>query len=168
MYFIISINLIAVIITAIFLHKKYAKISKHRIHSIIDGITYGIAANTLSAILITIGIFIFGEYTHETKTLKGKEILIIFSISTILAPYWEELLFRGFLLDKISKYTNFKTAAVFTTLLFPILHIKTPQIFFSLLILSISCLIMRIRHKSVTPCIICHSIFNTSSLSTLI
>lgn len=168
MELVIAINLIAAIIAYIFLQKKYAKISKHRIHSIIDGILYGIGANALSPLFIGIGIAIFEKSINVESTPEKKDLIVLFSISTILAPYWEELLFRGWILDKITKLVNFKFSAIFTTLLFPLLHIQTPQLFFSLLTLSTSCLILKIRHKSVTPAIICHSIFNAASLSVFI
>jgi membrane protease YdiL (CAAX protease family) len=168
MTFAIIINLLAVILAAIFLQKKYTTISKHRVPAVIDGLAYGIAANALSHVLIGIGLGIFGGHLHSGQVLTNADSIITFTMATIFAPYWEELLFRGWLLDKITKHTNFTFSAIFTTVLFPLLHIKEPQIFLSLLALSIGCLIVRIRHKSVTPAIICHSIFNAASLSIFI
>ncbi len=92
----------------------------------------------------------------------------IFWVSGLSVGILEEIPFRGFLMQKLLKQTNFLTANLLTTILFVILHIPTwlfshNNIMSSAITISLASLVLGYlfrEYKSLWVPIIFHSIFN--------
>ena len=124
-------------------------------------------------IMITIGITYLISLCFNLFTLlvqnqiefdmsMGNQLLInIFNVvySILLAPLFEELIFRGLILEKLKPYGT-RFAILTVSILFALFHGNLPQtvplFFFSIVLCK-----MTLRSESIYPAIITHIIFNT-------
>ena len=58
--------------------------------------------------------------------LNEKGFLVAVLVVAILAPIYEEIIFRGIILNSVSKYVGFKTANVIQASLFGLIHYFLP------------------------------------------
>ena len=93
------------------------------------------------------------------KQLQNYHIGMLFISSVLLAPVFEELLFRGLLLSAIKTKTNFISAMLLTSLLFALIHWSWPA-FVSLMLAA--CLYALLVHhsKTVVTAILAHFTHN--------
>ena len=87
-------------------------------------------------------------------------ILIASFIALIIAPFTEELFFRGFMLQTISKNISPAWGVILTTMIFAAVHFEFQSIM-PLIILSLVLNILFIKTKSIWPGIIFHIMNNT-------
>ena len=99
---------------------------------------------------------------HTIDMSMGNQLLInIFNVvySILLAPLFEELIFRGLILEKLKPYGT-RFAILTVSILFALFHGNLPQtvplFFFSIVLCK-----MTLRSESIYPAIITHIIFNT-------
>jgi membrane protease YdiL (CAAX protease family) len=85
----------------------------------------------------------------------------------ILGPVAEELFFRGFIYRLVRKKYSSVAAAVLTSIFFVLPH-GTPQYFLPLLVISLCLCYLYEKTQNITLPIIFHSIFNSTSLITLL
>jgi len=160
------INLTLCIISFWFLQGKFCKIPEHRAAGLIDGIFFGLGLCALSPFGLWMGSKISGGGASEiSPDYQNIHWWLLLVTSTLLAPYWEELVFRGKIQEILIEKTNTVTAIAFISLMFPLIHFGKAPIMPNLVMLSVVCSILTLRHKSVTPAIICHSVFNAGSLT---
>ncbi len=90
---------------------------------------------------------------------KGTGLLLI----GLLAPIYEEIIFRGVILDSCQRYTNFNMANVFQALLFALVHMSwfLAPVFFLFGILTG---ILRKKSESLFPGIVFHVVNNILAL----
>lgn len=88
-------------------------------------------------IFITYGVFdIFlysmptlndGLYEYLEEYLANTSYIFIFISTCIIAPIFEEILYRGVLLNGLLKKYNYKKAIIYSALIFGIAHMNLPQ-----------------------------------------
>jgi len=105
----------------------------------------------------------------ETSLSEGDWItqLAYFSVVSVCAPIWEELIFRGFLLVSLTRYMSSNMAILVSSLLFAMCHFRL-QTFFPLLILGIVFSYLLLRFRNLLPPIILHSAWNVFVLVNLL
>lgn len=93
------------------------------------------------------------------KQLQNYHIAMLFISSVLLAPVFEELLFRGLLLSAIKTKINFILAMLLTSLLFALIHWSWPE-FISLMLAG--CLYALLVHysKTIVTAVLAHIIHN--------
>lgn len=124
------------------------------------------------AIIFIAGIImtILGNNLQEVSNIP--EIESIFSLPSILIlitiqPIFEEIFYRGFLLDKISSLTSEKIAIVATGILFGIAHLSYANLYPAVLtsILGMIFAYAVVKTKNLTTGIIAHIAYNIISIT---
>lgn len=82
---------------------------------------------------------------------------LYFFSAVVLAPICEELIFRGFILNKMLLRFSSVTAVVFSSVIFGALHLTTG---ISPAIVGAVLCIIYMKYRSVIPCMVIHSIHN--------
>lgn len=88
-------------------------------------------------IFITYGVFDFflysmptlndGLYEYIEEYLLNTAYIFIFISTCIMAPIFEEILYRGVLLNGLLKKYNYKKAIIYSSIIFGIAHMNLPQ-----------------------------------------
>lgn len=90
----------------------------------------------------------------------GITYLIHNILGLLIAPIYEEFLFRGVILAGITRTFNKYVAVIVGTIVFVLLHIRFPYEYnpgyFSITVFSLLAYLARIKLKSILPCIIMH------------
>lgn len=94
---------------------------------------------------------------------KTYEITIFFIASVIVAPLYEELLFRGIIFPKLIQKTNFLIALFLSSFVFAVLHFHLSALL-PLFSLSIILSFTYLHSSSLWPCISLHALFNLISI----
>lgn len=102
-------------------------------------------------------------FTQE-HALPEKTILILLAV--VIAPFFEELLFRGILLPYFAKRAGIPRAILATSLLFALIHFHLP-VAMPLFVLSAALGAAYWRTGSLWTCMGMHSLFNGISISVL-
>jgi uncharacterized protein len=95
-------------------------------------------------------------FYYKNGLLKGEDIYGIL-VSTIIAPLWEEILFRGIILFTLLKYVKPFIAIPIVAVIWAFSH---PMYWVITLISGVLLGIMTYKTKSITPSIITHSTWN--------
>jgi membrane protease YdiL (CAAX protease family) len=119
----------------------------------------------------TLGIGLFGfEPTKSLFEIFGKDIAgftFAFLIAVVIAPFVEELFFRGFVLQTLAKKISPFWGVVLTALIFASVHFEFQSIM-PLLILSVVLNVLYIKTKSIWPGIVFHIMNNSIAFIILI
>jgi len=105
------------------------------------------------------------ELPIEKFLSGGYKEMIIFSVFAIIAPFPEELLYRGFLYKGLARSIGKIVAAIIVTSLFVLGH--AGQLGYSILnlvliaILATVLVVIRVKTDSLTKCVIVHQLYNT-------
>lgn len=89
--------------------------------------------------------------------------LLYFAVVSILAPIWEEVMFRGFLLPSLTKYLNTGAAVVATSICFALAHFSV-QRFLPILALGLVMGHAYVRSRNLMPSMVLHALWNLSIL----
>lgn len=104
------------------------------------------------------------DILEKFKELENSIEIIIFVFgSTIIAPIYEELLFRGIFFPKLLQKTNLFWAIVLSSLVFAILHFHISALL-PLFILSIILSFTYLYTSTIWACISLHALFNLISI----
>lgn len=95
-----------------------------------------------------------GLYTGDVITI-GCYVIIV----GVLAPLWEEVLFRGFLLPSLAKLVTPWPAVTLTALLFAWMHSSSEAIV-PLLLVALGCGALLVRFDNLLPPILLHGLYN--------
>lgn len=68
-----------------------------------------------------------GLYEYLEEYLLNTSYIFIFISTCIIAPIFEEVLYRGVLLNGLLKKYNYKKAIIYSALIFGIAHMNLPQ-----------------------------------------
>lgn len=94
------------------------------------------------------------------KNLSSQlEYILAFISLVIVAPFCEELLFRGYLLGKLRKYTQFWVSLLITSVLFAIVHFQW-NVGFDVFALSVVLCLLRLVSGSLWSSIMLHMLKN--------
>ncbi len=118
---------------------------------------FGAVAISLLTLKFNFSIPGFGTQPDYSNIFEGIHVAGIFILVVILAPVFEELLFRGLIYSKIIGTVKFKI--IVNSLLFASIHLQA-QIFLPLFALGIIISYIRYKTNSIYPAIIFHSLNN--------
>jgi membrane protease YdiL (CAAX protease family) len=90
---------------------------------------------------------------------QRQELILAFITLVMIAPFCEELLFRGFLYGKLKKHTKRWIAIIITSVLFGAAHMQW-NVSIDTFVLSVFLCLVRDMTKSLWPSIIIHMIKN--------
>lgn len=112
----------------------------------------------------TLGIDIFGfEPQRSLFDVFGRDVAgfsFAFIIAVVIAPFVEELFFRGFVLQTLAKKISPFWGVVLTALIFASVHFEFQSIM-PLLILSVVLNVLYVKTKSIWPGIVFHVMNNS-------
>ncbi len=104
------------------------------------------------------------EILEKFKELENSfEISIFVIASAVIAPIYEELLFRGIIFPKLIQKTNFIIALLLSSLLFAVLHFHLSALL-PLFVLSIILSITYLYTSTIWASISLHALFNLISI----
>jgi len=93
-------------------------------------------------------------------------LLIFFTTAAILAPVFEEMIFRGFLLPSLTRYFPVWAAILLSSLLFSVAHLSLSEVL-PLTVLGLVLGIVYTRSRNILASIIVHSLWNSGTLLSL-
>ena len=102
-------------------------------------------------------------------TLQSQDnfaLFILFITASIAAPFFEEIMFRGFLLPSLTRYVSVSSAIVISGLIFAIAHLSLAEVI-PLAVLGIILGVVYTRSRSLLASIMVHSLWNSGTLFTL-
>lgn len=94
------------------------------------------------------------DWIEQSNTSTWEFLILV----VIFAPLFEELFFRGFLLNSWGERMSHRWAIFWSTLLFTVLHI--PALLLPQFLLSLACSLIYIRTKKVVYPILFHALYN--------
>ena len=161
------------LVNRISLKEMFSRLNLRR-QNIDNALLWGvIAIITAFAVTIAIGLLYMMITNTDTENLSNiPDLQQLFSISSLylivlLQPFCEEFFFRGFLLEKITKVSNWKIAVVFTSVLFGISHLTYTYAYTAILavILGLIFALVVVKTKNLYAAIFAHTIINVTSLT---
>jgi membrane protease YdiL (CAAX protease family) len=100
------------------------------------------------------------------ESQDGIALGIFFFTASIGAPFFEELLFRGFLLPSLTRYLPVWGAIIVSSLLFALAHLSLSEIL-PLTALGIVLGVVYTRSRNLLACMLLHSLWNGGTLLSL-
>jgi membrane protease YdiL (CAAX protease family) len=104
--------------------------------------------------------------TEITNNHSFLTIIAIFLMGAVLAPIWEEIMFRGLLFPALGKVTkNLYWGGIISSLLFGMSHPQGPALWLALAAVGVmSCILVNLT-KSLVPSMVLHFAHNAALLS---
>ena len=139
--------------------------------NVILGVEGFFAEAPIAMILGLVGTFLFQwlpEPTHPaSEAIKNRHDLVsiipILIFGSIIAPIWEEIVFRGLLFPSLKKVTGgIISAAVISSFLFASVHPQGPALLMSLAAVGGMSCYLSYKSRSLVPSIVMHCLHNTA------
>tara|TARA_B110000438_G_scaffold171360_1_gene163750 strand:+ start:605 stop:1450 length:846 start_codon:yes stop_codon:yes gene_type:complete len=108
-------------------------------------------------------IFKSSNYSEQIFNSLNNNYLLIFFLACIVAPFCEELIFRGYLFKVIKEKSNIIFAVIINSLIFGAIHLE-PSAIVPAAILGIALSVIRIKTNSLLPSITIHTFHNLLAL----
>jgi len=130
----------------------------------------GITMNLLTTSLVGLYLLSFPSKVDMTQTSKlleplmGGNIMISILVIVIIAPIFEEIVFRGIILNDFKKAVSVKSAIIIQALLFGVFHMNLLQGVYTF-ILGIVLGLVYVKYRSIWVPIILHGAFNLTAIS---
>ncbi|SCP95605.1 CPBP family intramembrane glutamic endopeptidase [Anaerobium acetethylicum] len=105
---------------------------------------------------------LFDGYNELMESITGGNMLLMLIFTGIVAPFSEELIFRGVLLKKASKIMPLAAANVFQAVMFGIYHMNWIQGIYAF-VLGMFLGMVFIKYGSIYHAILLHMVFNISN-----
>jgi len=126
-----------------------------------------VLAGLLLSVLYDLLMSQFGEESSSlildfTDTALGLATITILAV--VLAPFAEEIFFRGFLFAGIGNRYGYGWGAVFSALIFAMAHLMQPGAFLPIFLLGLLMAWLYRKTGSIWACIITHSVYNSLAL----
>ena len=93
-------------------------------------------------------------------------LAIFFITSSIAAPIFEEIIFRGFLLPSLTRYISVRSAIAISALIFAVAHLSLSEVL-PLTTLGIVLAVVYTRSRNLLASILLHSLWNSGTLISL-
>ncbi len=100
------------------------------------------------------------------ETQNGWVLLIFFITACLAAPFYEEILFRGFLLPSLTRYLPVWGAIILSGFLFALAHLNLSEVL-PLTVLGIVLGFVYQRSRNLLSSMLLHSLWNTGTLLSL-
>ena len=136
----------------------------------------------IAAIFATVGIVILSSELNnaldrylpmptESKiidTLMQDDLPGVFITVLLVAPLVEEMLFRGIILEGLSRHYKLTTAVLVSSILFALVHLPVGVIVaLNIFLLALFLAWVRLKSGSLMLCVICHATFNSIPFVTM-
>ncbi|MDU1006557.1 MAG: CPBP family intramembrane glutamic endopeptidase [Clostridium butyricum] len=137
---------------------------------IVSGAFASIGVGIISSIIFLIYSIIINSHGIEIPSPDfsiPKEtiyLILFFSYTCIIAPVFEEIIFRGYILNNMRKYGNF-TAIIVTSIFFAMFHFNLVQLVNPIL-MGIILAFVAVKSESIVPSIIVHMFNNIMAMIT--
>ena len=115
-----------------------------------------VSSGSMNAAATSASANMFGGESVVTKVLW-------FTVLGLIAPLWEEIMFRGFLLPSLARLSSPRVALLCTSVLFALVHF-TKEGFLPLLLLGMIFGISYCATSNLLPAILLHSLWNVCLL----
>lgn len=132
------------------------------------GVSAGVAGEGLAVFLLTAIIIIFGIKDDSPDVIIGTNVLLQIITVSICPPILEEYAMRGLLFAGIRRYKSFTFAAVFSSVVFALLHMNPVGTVWYFAIGLILAYIYEKKHSLVLNIIVHAAINLTATLLTII
>ena len=101
----------------------------------------------------------------ERVAMSGDGISVLFYaiLVAIVAPIWEEVIFRGFLMPSLTKKWRISTSICLSSCIFALAHFSLER-FLPLTALSIALSILYVRTRNVVAPIVLHALWNAAAV----
>ena len=93
-------------------------------------------------------------------------LIVFFVTSSIAAPIFEEIMFRGFLLPSLTRYVSVKSAIVISAFIFAVAHLSLSEVL-PLATLGIVLGVVYTRSRNLLAPMLLHSLWNSGTLISL-
>ncbi len=142
------------------------------------GLGWGIGGY-IAAVPLVLGISLINQQIWDGKggsnpileiALEGQDwvaITCFFLTASVLAPVFEELMFRGFLLPSLTRYVPVWAAIVLSSLIFAVAHLSVSEVL-PLATLGIVLGITYTRSRNLLAAMLMHGLWNSGTLVSLI
>lgn len=108
-------------------------------------------------------IFKSNNYSKEIFDSLNNNYFLIFFLACIVAPFCEEVIFRGYLYKIVKEKSNTVTGVIINSIIFGVIHLE-PSTIIPAAILGVALSIIRIKTKSLLPSIAIHTFHNLLAL----
>ena len=171
-YIIVCLIQIPVDVLALFVYIKLfvkdltlAEIFGIKKETLLKNILIGVFAYAGIKVFMIIFQLFLGDPSHGTSITKiyGMDYFSLMCQAVIIAPFREELMFRGLLQPIIKNKAGTVASILVTAIVFTFMHtmyFKVPLIFILLFVLALTMGILRHKTDSVVPSYILHLMFN--------
>tara|TARA_B110000438_G_scaffold253521_1_gene259178 strand:+ start:2818 stop:3663 length:846 start_codon:yes stop_codon:yes gene_type:complete len=112
---------------------------------------------------LNLEIFKSNNYSKEIFDSLNNNYFLIFFLACIVAPFCEEVIFRGYLYKIVKEKSNIATGVIINSIIFGVIHLE-PSSIVPAAILGIALSIIRIKTKSLLPSITIHTFHNLLAL----
>ena len=112
---------------------------------------------------LNLEIFKSNNYSKEIFDSLNNNYFLIFFLACIVAPFSEEVIFRGYLYKIVKEKSNIATGVIINSIIFGVIHLE-PSSIVPAAILGIALSIIRIKTKSLLPSITIHTFHNLLAL----
>lgn len=132
-------------------------------------ITYGLYFMTVVAATVFLDVFTSVDVNQSqelgiSRPDTGISRLLVFASLVVLPPISEEIIFRGFLFNKLKKYSSYLVATLSTSVLFGVAHLEFSNLNWiaaiDTLIFSFYLIYISQKHQSLYSSILLHAIKN--------
>ncbi|MBR5479112.1 MAG: CPBP family intramembrane metalloprotease [Clostridia bacterium] len=142
--------------------RKYVGLERTNVLQIIGALVAGAAVWYVSITLLSdllAGTSALKNYTHHVGKLNQAHPYVTFALTVLVAPFTEELMFRGALFNSVTRFLNKPLAVIITSLLFAIAHGDPVQMGYAF-VLGVMLSFIRAETGKLYPCIAMHFAFN--------
>lgn len=163
------------ILTAVFLvfyyrkraNMKYSEIAVSPIKAfpIVLALVWGAAAMLFTG-LGTDLVYELAGYTSETTVVENASLIITFFSVAVIAPITEELVFRGFMFERLRRRFSVGATVVITALVFSLVHFNATGLL-SIFVMGLVLGLLRAKYNDLFACIAFHVVANSIALSGL-
>ncbi len=161
-------NIVVVALFAVIIYarggkfKKYVAIESASVRSVVFSAFSGAGLWLISQAVISkffSGTTVFNEYSKHIGELMGENIVLAMFVSVIIAPVVEEIVFRGALYRAFERLSAGWIAVIVSAVLFAIAHVNPMHMAYAF-VLGILLGMIRLKSKSIIPCIALHFVYN--------
>lgn len=96
---------------------------------------------------------------HNMSSIKGMDVISLIVYSLIAIPLFEEMIFRGIILNGFLKHYTPTKAIIYGSIIFTVIHINPAQMI-SAFIFGLLAGWLYYKTKNILPCMMAHSAFN--------
>lgn len=161
-------NLVVIALFAVIIYARGGKFRKYialenatlrsSFFSAVSGAGFWLISQTAISKFLS-GTGAFNEYSKHIGELLGDNVILALIVSVIVAPVVEEIVFRGALYRAFERLSAGWVAVIVSSILFALAHVNPVHMAYAL-ILGLLLGLLRMKTKSIVPCIALHFIYN--------